>query len=231
MNLEKLLLNNNIDFTQEQLFKLEKFKLKVIEKNKQFNLTSIIDEESFNIKHLLDSLMLLKYYEVDFFKNKTLIDIGTGAGIPGIPLAIFMPDTLFYLLDSTQKKINFIDEIAKELGLKNIFTINDRIENIKNANYDFAISRGFSSLSTNFETISPILKIGGHMILYKTPKEIPSGKIEKISQREFGIKKSKIETFKLNDEFERSFIDFEKNKKCKAIYPRIYSSIKNKPVF
>ncbi len=231
MNLEKILANNNIDFTKEQLSKLEKFRSEVIEKNKQFNLTSIVDEESFNIKHLLDSLMLLKYYSINFFSNKTLIDIGTGAGIPGIPLAIFMPNTNFYLLDSTQKKTNFINEVAKELGLKNVFTINDRIENIKELNYDFAISRGFSSLATNFETISPILKIGGHMILYKTPKEIPSKKIEIIAQKEFGIKKSRIETFKLNDEFERSFIDFEKNKECKPIYPRVYSNIKNKPIF
>ncbi len=232
MSLENILLKNNIEFTKEQLEKLTIFKKEVIEKNKQFNLTSITEDEEFNVKHLLDSLMLFNFYDKQEFDNKSLLDIGTGAGIPGIPLAIFLTNTKFYLLDSTSKKITFIKETAKLLRLNNIFTINDRVELLKiEEGYDFAISRGFSSLATNFETISPILKKGGRMILYKTSKEIPSQKNERISLTEFGIKKHKINSFLLNDEFDRTFIDFVKVKPNKSKYPRVYSNIKNKPVF
>ena len=132
----------NIVFTEEQLQKFYQYMNLLIEWNEKINLTAIVEPKEIILKHFIDSLTIVKYLE----QNKTVIDIGTGAGFPGIPIKIIREDLKITLLDSLNKRINFLNEVIKELGLKNITAVHARIEEYaKNKQYretfDVATSR------------------------------------------------------------------------------------------
>ena len=128
----------NIDINNEQLNKLEKFYHLMIEWNKKINLTRITEEKEVYLKHFYDSLTLNKV--VDLKKIKTLCDVGTGAGFPGIVLKIIFPDIKITLIDSLQKRVNYLNTIIKELELNNIEAIHTRGEDFK-GKYDVVTSR------------------------------------------------------------------------------------------
>ena len=112
----------NINLTENQIEKFYKYMKLLLEWNEKINLTAITDENEIVLKHFVDSLTVLKYIKED----DKIIDVGTGAGFPGIPMAIMMPNTKITLLDSLNKRINFLNEVIKELNLKNVETINSR---------------------------------------------------------------------------------------------------------
>ncbi len=118
--------------------------------NKVYNLTSIKDKEQMVILHLLDSLAILKKMTAiadQFSHPLTVIDVGTGGGLPGIPLSICLPDTNFMLLDARDKKIRFLKQVSSSLGLKNVKTIHHRVEDyIPESKFDIVITRAFSSI-------------------------------------------------------------------------------------
>ncbi len=237
MNTEKLnalLKKYEINLTEVELTLLEIFKKEVIEKNKIFNLTSITDDEQFNIKHLLDSLIFLKYFEEENFYNKSIIDIGTGGGFPGIPLAIKLPNTKFTLVDATKKKIDFLKEVTNQLDLKNVKLKNERAETLKQLTFDYAISRGFGALSMNLEILAPLMKTNGLIILYKTPQEWEKYQnfqlFNKILLQELGIKLIDNIGYEIEGN-KRIFLVFKKTKKTKKAYPRRFAEIKNNPLF
>ena len=230
--LKKILVDNNIILDQESINKLIDFKKMVIETNDKFNLTSILDSDEFNIKHILDSLILIDFFDTKNFEGKTIVDIGTGGGFPGIPLAIVFPNTKFVLVDSTSKKIDFLKEVIKELNILNVELLNLRAEEmIKDIKYDYAISRGFSSLSNNLEILSPIVKVGGSIILYKTKRDIDHFTKPNIARDQLGIIKSEFISFSLNEQYERTFMIFSKEKESRKWYPRQFSIIKGSPLF
>lgn len=138
--LEKL----NIIPTDKQLEQLEKYYELLVYWNERVNLTRIIDKEDVYLKHFYDSLTIVKV--VDLNKETTLLDFGTGAGFPGMVLKIMFPNLKVTLVDSLQKRINFLDIVIKELDLKDIVTIHERVENLKYDNFDVITTRAVASL-------------------------------------------------------------------------------------
>ena len=171
MNIEEFkseLLKLNINLSQEKLAKLEKFYELLITWNEKINLTTITDKEEVYLKHFYDSLTLIK--AIDLTKDLKLLDVGTGAGFPGIVLKIVFPNLKITLLDATSKRINYLNEIIKELDLKEIETECTRIEDYSRINkdkYDVVVARAVAHLGILIETIMPTVKVNGYFIAMK----------------------------------------------------------------
>jgi len=208
--------------TQKQQF--DKFYELLVEWNKVMNLTGITDYEEVNEKHFVDSVSLVKAINLE--KVDTVIDIGTGAGFPGIPLKIVFPHLKVVLLDSLNKRIKFLNEVINKLGLTDIKTIHGRAEDYaKQAEYrkqfDVCVSRAVANLSTLSEYCIPYVKVGGMFIPYK------SGEIdEEVQQAKkaihiLGGKLDEVIKFQLPDtEINRSFVKINKIQNTIKKYPR-----------
>lgn len=196
----------------------------LVEKNKVMNLTGITEFQEVLIKHFLDSLACVK--AVDMSRIKRIMDIGTGAGFPGVPLKIAFPHLEACLLDSLKKRVNFLEETFQMLKLENITAIHGRAEEYaKNKQYretyDLCVSRAVSNLATLSEYCLPYVKTGGYFISYK------SGTVqEEVEQAQKAIKilGGKIQDvvyFQLPDsEIQRSLVVIEKIKATPGRYPR-----------
>ncbi len=158
--------------TEEKNAILEKYMEGILAWNEKVNLTNITDPAEFRIKHNADSLMCVDFPE--FLEAETVIDVGTGGGFPGIPLAVYAPEKQFTLLDSLNKRLKIIDELAGELGIKNITLVHGRAEDAARAKehrekYDLCVSRAVSNLATLSEYCLPFIKVGGYLLAYKGP--------------------------------------------------------------
>ncbi len=191
----------NIDEYKCQQF--EKYFELLVESNRSMNLTSITEKNDVMIKHFLDSIIVAKYFDLN---NKSLIDVGTGAGFPGLPLKIFNPDLKVTLLDSLNKRINFLNTVIDQLELKDISAIHFRAEDAAHNSqyrekYDIAVSRAVANLSTLSEYCLPFVKIGGTFISYKSgdsEEEINN------SKKAIGILGSKISNVEKYDIYDIS---------------------------
>ena len=158
------------DVTPEQSEQLAAYRNLILESNRAFNLTALRDAESIDGRLIAESLRLLP-----FLPNRTgllAIDIGTGAGIPGIPLAIARPDIAFTLVDATGKKVRFIELVVAELGLANVSAVHDRSESLAHdpayrERYDLALARAVTQLAALAELTLPFLRLGGIALLPK----------------------------------------------------------------
>lgn len=212
----------NYEISDYQLEQFDNYYNLLIDWNKKINLTAIIDFNDVIWKHFIDSIALLKYYK--FNNTSSIIDLGTGAGFPGIPLKILLPDVNFTLVDSLNKRLKFLQIVIDELCLKNINLVHGRAEDVSRETlfrekFDLCVSRAVANLSTLTEYCSPFIKIGGYFIPYKSDKAD-----EEINNAGICIKKlkcniEKIERFKYNDN-ERCFIFIKKYNKTPDIYPR-----------
>lgn len=197
--------------------------------NESFNLTANDTKESFMIKNIIDSLLIVKNLNLD---EKNILDLGSGAGLPGIPLAIYYKNTNFTLLEPLTKRANFLKEIAQKLGLKNVNVVNDRAEIfIKNAreSFDFVTSRAVSRLNILLELSIPFLKVGGKLIAYKGinyKEEINESKnaLDLLSSKIIVIEEENL--VQINEKRYNIFI--QKNQKTSQKYPREYRLIKKK---
>lgn len=165
-------LETGINLTDIQLEKFQIYYNLLIETNKVMNLTSITEEKDVVLKHFIDSLAIKNYIDIS---NGRVIDIGTGAGFPGIPLAIIYNDTQFTLMDSLNKRINFINTVMEECKLYNIETVHSRAEDLGHNNvyrekYDYCVSRAVAAIPVLLEYCIPFLKTGGKFISYKSEK-------------------------------------------------------------
>ncbi len=221
------------DLNEHKLSQLEDYMFFTLQENEKFNLTAHKDIDSFIIKNILDSLLLVKFIDFDI-SNKTVIDIGSGAGLPGIPLAIFYPNTKFYLLEPIKKRANFIEQVKQKLNLENVTVINGRAEEIFKENdlrFDFATARAVANLSILLELTIPLLKVGGIFMCYK------GSNYENELTSSFSALNKLFSSTLLVDNCVlpfskelRSFIFFKKDKETPNTYPRSYSLIKKKPL-
>ena len=189
------------------------------EKNKVMNLTAITEKDEVRVKHFEDSLMLLSY-DRDF---ETLIDVGTGAGFPGVPLAIARPDVRVLLLDSLRKRIGFLDEVCAALPLPNAATEHNRAEDAVKTHretFDRAVSRAVANLSTLSEYCLPFVKVGGYFVAYKSGNVAEEVEAAQNAVRRLGGEIERIETYRLSNGDPRSLIFIRKIAPTPKKYPR-----------
>lgn len=221
--------------TDVQLVQFEQYYDRLIEKNKVMNLTAITEREDVILKHFIDSLALARYVKL-WEKEYKIIDVGTGAGFPGIPLKIAFPNLQVTLFDSLNKRIKFLQEMIDTLKLKEITAVHGRAEegardkNMREK-YDFAVSRAVANMAVLSEYCIPFVKVGGYFIPYKTgtvEEEITQGK--KAIQI-LGGKIEKIEKLMLPDsDISRSFVFIKKEKQTPKAYPRKAGTASKQPL-
>lgn len=218
---EKELNKNQLIVSKESYNKYFKYMKNVLEWNTKINVTAVRDEENFIIKHYIDSLMISKYVE----GKPRVIDIGTGAGFPGVPVKLYNEDVDITLIDSINKKLNVIRESIKELDLKNIDIIHSRAEDLAlkegyRESFDVATTRAVSNLSTILEYMMPFIKVGGIAVCMKGPNYQEELDAARNAIKILGGKLELIENFNINTEYERNIIIIKKVSKTPNKYPR-----------
>ncbi len=219
---EKYLKKMQIKFSEEQYNQFYRYMNLLIEWNKKINLTAIIEPKEIILKHFVDSLTIAKYIE----ENKKVADVGTGAGFPGIPLKIYRKDLKITLIDSLNKRLNFLNEVISELELKEIYTVHGRAEELgQNKEYrekfDIVTSRAVANLSTLSEYLIPFIKKDGKCIYMKTLELDEELEKAKKAINILGGKIIKTDKFYLPEsEIGRSIVVVEKEKQTPIKYPR-----------
>lgn len=196
--------------------KFDKYREMLVEWNNKFNLTSITDKAEVELKHFIDSLAGLS------FINGSVLDVGSGAGFPSLPLAIIRQDCKFTLADATGKKITFLNEVIQELELTNARTIHIRAEDLpKDEYYDCVVARAVAPLNVLAEYCIPFLKIGGEFIAYKAYDIDEELNASKTAIHILGAKTDKVVEVPLfESEIIRKLVIIKKISKTKPIYPR-----------
>lgn len=220
----------NINISVDTLSKLEEYYQILIEENKKYNLTAITEKEQVYLKHFYDSLCIIKIIDL---KDQYLLDIGTGAGFPGLVLKIVFPELKIDLLDSTNKRCLFLQMVIDKLQLKNINVINARAEEYAKENrekYDIVTSRAVAPLKHLLEYSIPILKVNGNFISLKSNID---EELKNINNYYNKLHLSNEEIIKYELPYEKSLrtlYKVTKNNKTPSIYPRQYSQIKKKDI-
>jgi len=215
----------NLELSDTQLFQLEKYYEMLVEKNKVMNLTAITEYEEVLKKHFLDSLALSQLLNLSNGKMK-LLDMGTGAGFPGIPLKIVFPNLDVTLMDSLNKRIVFLQDVINELQLTGITAVHGRAEEAAlkpeyREKYDLCVSRAVARLVSLSEFCIPFIKQGGYFIPYKSGEIDEELKESKFAIRELGAEYKKTYKYLLpNSDIERTLIQIEKVKQTPKKYPR-----------
>lgn len=221
-----------VALTREQEERFDSYCRLLLEWNEKMNLTAIREPEGVLIKHFIDSLALLKYAELP--QGAVVIDVGTGAGFPGIPLKIARPDLKLTLLDSLNKRLVFLQEVSQALGIEAKLIHSRAEEGGKlpglRQRFDVAVSRAVASLNLLAEYCLPFVKTGGVFLAAKGP-EIE----EELSQGEKAIRLlggnvEKVERYALPDESRRTLVVIRKERPTPAQYPRHGSKIAKKPL-
>lgn len=222
-----------IELSQNQLEKFDLYKKLLLEWNEKMNLTAITDDEGIAIKHFADSISVLPLIEN---KNASLIDVGTGAGFPGIPLKIANNGFKVTLLDSLNKRITFLEEVKKELGITNLECIHSRAEDGgRNADlrekFDYCVSRAVARLSVLSEYCMPFVAVGGYFISLKGPDaaeelteaqnaiSVLGGKVEKV-----------VEITIPESDLKHCAVVIKKIKSTPKVYPRKAGTAAKKPL-
>lgn len=222
----------NLTFTNDMLDKFEIYAKILVETNKSINLTAITEDKEIAIKHFWDSLVFLSEY--DLAPNSKLIDIGTGAGFPGLPLQIFRPDLDVTLVDSLNKRIEFLKKASEAFHVKPNF-IHSRAEDLSRDNayreiFDVAISRAVARLNVLAEYDMPFVKIGGTFIAMKGPAAYDEIKDSKRAIQLLGGEIQQVKEFTLPDDSKRVIIFVKKISTTPEEYPRRSTKISKQPL-
>lgn len=211
-----------MNLTDEQEQKFYEYMKLLKEWNEKINLTTITEEQDILLKHFIDSLTILKYLN----DNDNIIDVGTGAGFPGIPVKIVNETLNVTLMDSLNKRILFLNDVIEKLKLEGIKTVHARAEELGRnkeyrEKYDVVTSRAVANLSTLLEYMMPFAKVGGTCICMKGPNIEEELENADLAIKELGGKLEKIENFKLpGSDIERNIIIIKKVRNISNKYPR-----------
>lgn len=228
--MEESVKNLGISIDRNQYRQFEKYKNLLKEWNEKMNLTAITEDEEIFKKHFIDSIKVFEFKEV--LKAEHIIDVGTGAGFPGIPMKIMMPETKLTLLDSLNKRLNFLRAVSEELELSDVQFVHSRAEDgarleKHRENYDIAVSRAVANLTLLSELCIPYVKKGGYFIALKGPavedeiKEATKA-IEILGGKLREIKEITIEGL----DYKHNLVIIEKIKNTPKSYPRSSAAIK-----
>ncbi len=232
--LEEIFKKIGVEDPQRKLILLEKYMEQVMVKNKTLNLTGIKDKDEFVLKHYIDSFLIVTTEE---FKNaKTIVDVGTGGGFPGIPLAIIAPEKEFLLVDSLMKRLDTVAYVAGKYGISNARFLHGRAEEIAKdfrfrENFDLCVSRAVAPMPTLSELCIPFVKIGGSFIAYKTlsaSQEIEDA--QKAIMMMGGILDRVESDFEFGTELTHSLVVIKKDRKTPIKYPRKPGTPTRKPL-
>lgn len=225
---EKYLKELSISLTDKQKEQLEKYYELLVEYNRVMNLTGITEHDEVYLKHFYDSLTLVRVYDLNAIKS--LCDIGTGAGFPGMVLKMAFPNLKVTLVDSLNKRIEFLKVVVKELGLENIELVATRVEEYAKKNrekFDVVTARAVASLPVLLEYSIPLVKVGGYFIPMKGSKLEQDESLNALSL--LFSKIEKIDTFLLpKEDSARTLYLIKKEKSTPLKYPRKNSEIKKK---
>lgn len=228
VELEKL----NINLTSDMLNKFELYYSKLVEVNSYMNLTAITDHEEVYVKHFLDSLYILKAIEKE--DSYSILDVGSGAGFPSIPLAIVDSKANVTIIDALNKRINFLNDLVKYIGIDNVKAFHERAEDYakeKRESFDYVTARAVARLNVLAELCLPLTKVGGYFIAMKG-----QGGKEELDEASNAIKVlggslDKIIEVDLPDNVgKREIIIIKKIKSTNNKYPREFKKIKERPL-
>ena len=212
---------NNMEFKENVSEKFYQYMNLILEWNEKINVTAIKDEKEFIVKHFIDSLTISSFVR----DSDRVLDIGTGAGFPGIPVKLYHPNIDATLIDSVNKKIMVLNDVIKKLQLVKIEALHIRAEDLaKDLNYresfDVVTTRAVSSLATISEYMLPFVKVGGMAICMKGPNIEQELEDSKKAIKLLGGEIEKIEKIQIDNEFERNIIVIKKTNKTDKKYPR-----------
>lgn len=225
----------NITLTDKQINQFNLYSQLLVEWNEKINLTAITDHDEILKKHFLDSLSFSQSVDSDL-SNKTLLDLGTGAGFPGIPIKILFPELNVTLVDSLNKRVDFLNEIINQLELDNIIAIHSRAEDLAKddlyrEHFDFVVSRAVANLSVLSEYCIPFVKVGGMFIAYKTDNSLEEIDSARNAIGILGGKKPNLNQFILpNSDLGRINVCINKIKNTPKQYPRKAGTPSKKPL-
>lgn len=220
----------DVEVTEKKLNQLEKYYEMLVEYNKVMNLTGITEKKEVYLKHFYDSLTICKIINLN--KEETLCDIGTGAGFPGVVLKIFFPHLKITLVDSLNKRINFLNNVINQLNLEQIETKHERMEEYSRKNiekFDVVTARAVAQMYFLLEVSIPMLKVNKNFVAMKGNLE---NEIDyKLAMNKLFCEQNDIKKFKLPIEAStRTLIKIIKIKSTPKLFPRKYNDIKKKPL-
>ena len=230
--LKDYLYQYEIDVDSKAFDRFELYCNMLIEWNKKINLTAITDPVQIQIKHFLDSLLVMKC--VDITNGMKMLDVGTGAGFPGVPIKIANPNIDLVLLDSLNKRLKFLDELLKQLNLSASLLHLRAEEGSRNknlrANFDVVTARAVAALNVLCEYCLPYVKVGGVFVAMKGPAAIDEAEKAQNAVKLLGGEVESISEFKLPDNSQRLIYVIRKKQKTHDIYPRHGSKISKNPL-
>ncbi len=227
-NLEQGLQMLGISYTERQLEQLHRYYEMMVEKNRVMNLTGITEYPEVVLKHWLDSMCIAKASELcgGFQSGMRVLDVGTGAGFPGIPMKILYPEMEFVLLDSLNKRIVFLQDVVRELELEGISCIHGRAEELARkeeyrGSFDLCVSRAVARLASLSELCIPFVKTGGHFVAYKSMDTVEEVQEANAAIREMNARTEKIIEYEIpTSDLQRKLVVVKKLGETKAKYPR-----------
>lgn len=220
--------SKNLDPSPKQMQQFEEYYQLLTSENKLYNLTAIVDQSGVYEKHFYDSLSPLFQQSL---ANLSLLDVGAGAGFPSLPLKIMEPSLSLYVLDSTAKKMHFIEKVSKHLWLEDVTPLVARAEEYKQQQFDVVVARGVASLPILLELVSQLVKVDGLFIAYKGPQYKIELAASQQAMKLLGFRLIHTQHYTLPSESaQRCNLFFKKTPVNDKMYPRSYSQIKQKPL-